>query len=65
MVSAAFARKMIDWVRENRRTPAEAAASLARFCSCGVFNTCRAERLLEEARSGRPAAPGEAGRPPP
>ncbi|HSN91213.1 MAG TPA: hypothetical protein VLS93_08285 [Anaeromyxobacteraceae bacterium] len=50
MVSAAFARKMLDWVRENRRTPAEAAAYLARFCSCGVFNTSRAERLLAAGR---------------
>ncbi len=52
MVSAAFARKMLDWVKENRRTPAEAASYMARFCSCGVFNTLRAERLLEAARSG-------------
>ncbi len=52
MVSAAFARKMLDWVKENRRTPAEAAAYMARFCSCGVFNTKRAERLLDEARGG-------------
>lgn len=49
MVSAAFARKMLDWVRENRRTPAEAAAYMARFCTCGVFNLKRAERLLEES----------------
>jgi len=64
MVSAAFARKMLDWVRENRRTPAEAAAYMARFCSCGVFNTRRAERLLEAARPGadRPAA-GQGDRP--
>ncbi|HET8542413.1 MAG TPA: hypothetical protein VFL83_21245 [Anaeromyxobacter sp.] len=52
MISAAFARKMIDWVKENRRTPAEAAAYLTRFCSCGVFNTRRAERILDEARAG-------------
>ncbi len=61
MVSAAFARKMLDWVRENRRTPAEAAAYMARFCSCGVFNTKRAERLLDAARSpggGEPAGEG-------
>jgi hypothetical protein len=64
MVSAGFARKMVDWVKENRRTPAEAAAYLARFCSCGVFNVCRAERLLEEARSGSRAA-GAAGEPSP
>ncbi|HEX9052435.1 MAG TPA: hypothetical protein VF841_18050 [Anaeromyxobacter sp.] len=56
MVSASFARKMQDWVKENRRTPAEAAAYLARFCSCGVFNTKRAERLLEESRAGSVAA---------
>ncbi len=66
MVSAAFARKMLDWVKENRRTPAEAAAYMARFCSCGVFNTLRAERLLEAARSGgsrgTPGADGEARR---
>lgn len=59
MVSAAFARKMLDWVKENRRTPAEAAAYLTRFCSCGVFNTARAERLLEAARSGERPSGGE------
>ncbi len=62
MISAAFARKMLDWVKENRRTPAEAAATMARFCSCGVFNTCRAERLLEAARSGATSRDGS-GRP--
>jgi len=56
MVSAAFARKMLDWVKENRRTPQEAASYLARFCSCGVFNTPRAERLLEAVRSGERSA---------
>jgi hypothetical protein len=55
MISAAFARKMIDWVKENRRTPRQCATYLARFCSCGVFNPRRAERLLEAARSGGPA----------
>lgn len=66
MVSAAFARKMLDWVRENRRTPAEAAAYMTRFCSCGVFNARRAERLLEEARSGASGrAGGQGGRDPP
>ncbi len=54
MISAALAAKMIDWVREGRRTPEEAAACLSRFCSCGVFNPCRARRLLEEARGGKP-----------
>jgi hypothetical protein len=51
MVSAHFARKMIDWVKENRRSSAEVARTMARFCSCGVFNTSRAESILNEART--------------
>jgi hypothetical protein len=50
MVSMSLAKKMIDWVKEGRRTPAQASIYLTRFCSCGVFNPSRAERLLEEAR---------------
>ncbi|MEO8598151.1 MAG: hypothetical protein ABI759_32830 [Candidatus Solibacter sp.] len=50
MVSASFAKKMVDWVKEGRRTPAEAATYMTRFCSCGVFNPSRATRILEEAR---------------
>lgn len=50
MVSHALAKKMIDWVKEGRRTPEEAACYLSRFCSCGVFNPARAERVLEESR---------------
>lgn len=52
MISHAFVRKMVDWVKEGRRTPAQAARYLARFCSCGVFNLHRAETLLERARTG-------------
>jgi len=54
MISASLAGKMIDWVREGRRTPEEAAACLSRFCSCGVFNPCRARRVLEQARRRKP-----------
>ena len=50
MIAADFAKKMIDWVKENRRTPEEAAGYMARFCSCGVFNTSRARRILKRAR---------------
>jgi hypothetical protein len=50
MVSTSLAKKMIDWVREGRRTPAQASSILARFCSCGVFNPSRSRRILEEAR---------------
>src|SRR5579862_7878871 len=50
MISASLAKKMIDWVKEGRRTPAQAVTYMARFCSCGVFNPARAQRTLEEAR---------------
>ncbi len=51
MVSHSMAKKMIDWVKEGRRTPAEAATYMTRFCSCGVFNPARAARVLEASRS--------------
>jgi hypothetical protein len=50
MISVSLAKKMVDWVKEGRRTPAEAVTYLARFCSCGIFNPARAKRVLEEAR---------------
>ena len=50
MVSSSLAKKMIDWVKEGRRTPDQAVTYMARFCSCGVFNPARARRILEEAR---------------
>lgn len=49
MLSANFTRKMIDWVKEGRRTPDEAARYMARFCTCGVFNISRAERIINDA----------------
>jgi hypothetical protein len=51
MISFTFARKMIDWVKEGRRTPEQACNYLARFCSCGVFNPKRAKNILEQSRS--------------
>jgi hypothetical protein len=51
MVSANLARKMIDWVKEGRRSPGQAVTYMARFCSCGVFNPVRAKRILEDART--------------
>jgi hypothetical protein len=50
MLSFSFVRKLVDWVKQGRRTPEQASATLARFCSCGVFNPTRACRLLEEAK---------------
>ena len=51
MISQNLARKMIDWVKEGRRTPEQAVTYLARFCSCGVYNPTRAQRILEDARN--------------
>lgn len=50
MVSHSLAKKMVDWVKEGRRTPEEAATYMSRFCSCGIFNTTRATRVLKDAR---------------
>jgi len=49
MVSFNLARKMLDMVREGRRTPEQAVSTLARFCPCGVYNPDRAKRLLAAA----------------
>ncbi len=51
MIAHSLAKKMIDFVKEDRRTPEEAAACLSRFCSCGIFNPARAKRILEDART--------------
>ena len=48
MISFGFARKMIDWVKEGRRTPEDASRYMARFCTCGIFNTTRSCALLRE-----------------
>lgn len=50
MISQNLARKAIDFVRENRRSPDQVIAYLSRFCSCGIFNSSRARRIIEEAR---------------
>ena len=49
MIASAFAQKMIDWVKTGRKTPAECARYMSRFCVCGIFNPVRAERLLRNA----------------
>jgi hypothetical protein len=51
MISQNLARKMIDWVKEGRRTTDQAVTYMARFCSCGVYNPARAKRILEDARN--------------
>ena len=53
MLSFSFVRKLVDWVMQGRRSPEQASATLARFCSCGIFNPTRACRLLEAAKRGK------------
>ena len=48
-MSQSLAKKMIDWVKEGRRTPEQAASYMTRFCSCGVSNPARAARVLRQA----------------
>ena len=50
MISANFARKLIDRVKEARITPEKAAGYMAKFCVCGAFNTTRAVRILNKIR---------------
>jgi len=47
MVSFSLIRKMIELVKLRKLTPAEAAKLMAKCCECGVFNTVRAEILLQ------------------
>lgn len=49
MVSFNLAKKMLEMVREGRRTSEQAAATLVRFCPCGIYNPVRARRLIEDA----------------
>jgi hypothetical protein len=48
LVSFNFIHKMIDYVKMRRLTPAEAAKIMGKACECAVFNTVRAEKLLEK-----------------
>src|SRR5262245_3670554 len=48
MLSFGFVRKLVEWVKQGRRTPEQASVTMARFCSCGIFNTTRACRLLKK-----------------
>jgi hypothetical protein len=48
LVSFNFIRKMIDYVKIRRLTPKKAAEIMGKACECAVFNTIRAEKLLEK-----------------
>ena len=53
MISFNFAKKMIDWVKGGRRSPEVASAYMARFCTCGIFNTTRSCRILSDCAHRR------------
>ena len=48
MVSFNLIHKMMEYVRLRKLTPKEAAKMMGKCCECAVFNTTRAERLLEK-----------------
>lgn len=48
MVSFSLIRKMMEYVKLRRLTPREAAKIMGKCCECAVFNTTRAEHLLEK-----------------
>lgn len=48
LVSFNLIRKMIEHVKMRRLTPKKAAIIMGKCCECGVFNTLRAEQLLEK-----------------
>lgn len=53
MISFNFAKKMIDWVKGGRRSPEQASTYMARFCTCGIFNTTRSCKILAECAHRR------------
>lgn len=53
MISFNFAKKMIDWVKGGRRSAEDASAYMARFCTCGIFNTTRSCRILRDCAHRR------------
>ena len=48
LVSFNLIHKMMELVKLRRLTPKEAAKIMGKCCECAVFNTARAERLLEK-----------------
>ena len=51
MISFNLIKRMIDLVKLDKLTPAQAAETIAKPCVCGVFNPRRAEMILEKLRA--------------
>lgn len=52
MVSYNLIRHMVKQIEKGKITCRGAARKLARMCDCGIFNTYRAEKLLEKITAG-------------
>lgn len=48
LVGSRFVESVIEKVKSGKISPREGSILLARPCTCGIFNTERCERLLEE-----------------
>jgi len=46
LISATLVESLADDVRAGRKRPSDAVKEMAKMCTCGVFNTTRALRLL-------------------
>ena len=47
MVSSRLILHLVEQIKKGRATCAEAAKELSRMCDCGIFNTYRAEKILQ------------------
>lgn len=54
MVSANLIQHMFKEINQGTLTCKEAAKRMSRMCDCGIFNTYRAEKLLNQMTSPRP-----------
>jgi hypothetical protein len=54
MVSANLIRDMVKKIDQGKITCKAAAKKLSLMCDCGIFNTYRAEKLLDRMTPGRP-----------
>jgi len=48
MISGKIVEHLVEMVKSGRVTPLEAAVQVSKQCTCGAFNTRRAEKLFEE-----------------
>ena len=48
MISAKIVEHLIEMIKSGRVTPIQAAVQVSKQCTCGAFNTRRAEKIFEE-----------------